>query len=400
MTVDSRLSGDKKQIAFPAWSIWFGFLFSLLGIFISIKLTQIHVSVHTDPEYHAVCAVSEGVNCETVAFSPYSVFLGLPVSVWGILGYVTIGIIALWALHPKRLHSQWGLGILFLLATFSVTASAALAYISITRIDSLCLFCLASYIINLLLLTVAIVAWRGSQIPLWQLIRDDLHALFFRPALLSGLIAAVGGVLGALFAFMPVYWQAPGWSGIPTLHCGTENNHSWTGATNPMLTVVEFSDYECPHCRIAHKNVRLWVAEYPEKIRLVHRHLPLDMACHPRLQRPFHKRACEFAKAAECASLQGMFWEMNDALFSIQDRINARDVDLIEIAVRLGLNRLKFKNCLETDAVAARIRADIEESMNRRLRGTPTFIINNRKFMGKIPEEEFAPMLESPVARR
>ncbi|MBN2525226.1 MAG: thioredoxin domain-containing protein [Deltaproteobacteria bacterium] len=400
MTLNCQTYGNQNQTAFPGWPMWFVLLFCLLGIFVSVKLTQIHVSVHTDPEYHSICAVSEGVNCETVAFSPYSVFWGLPVSVWGIVGYIVMGFFAAWALHSKRLHSTFGMGILFLLATFSVAASAALAYISHTRIDSLCLFCMASYAINLLLLATTLVGWRKIHVPVGQLIGDDLHALFLRPVLFFGLVTAAIGILGVLFVFMPTYWHTPGWSEIPPLKSGTENGHNWIGATNPMVTVVEFSDYECPYCRTAHKNVRLWVARFPKKIRLVHRHLPLDMACHPELHRPFHKRACEFAKAAECAALQGMFWEMNDALFSIQKSINTKDVNPMEIAVRLGLNRSEFKKCLETDGVTKRIRADVEESMKQKLSGTPTFIINNKKFMGKIPEEEFEKMLHSPMAHR
>jgi uncharacterized membrane protein len=58
-------------------------LLSLLGVAVAIELTRIHVFVHIDPSYHSVCAMSEGLNCETVAVSPYSVFAGLPVSVLG-----------------------------------------------------------------------------------------------------------------------------------------------------------------------------------------------------------------------------------------------------------------------------------------------------------------------------
>lgn len=61
----------------------------------STNSDRIHVFVHTDPSYHSVCAMSDGVNCETVAVSPYSVFAGLPVSVWGIAGYVVLGGLAL-----------------------------------------------------------------------------------------------------------------------------------------------------------------------------------------------------------------------------------------------------------------------------------------------------------------
>ena len=84
--------------------------------------------------------------------------------------------------------------------------------------------------------------------------------------------------LGVLYGFVPSYWKTPGWSDLPTLASGNdERGHHWIGAADPRLTIVEFSDYECPHCRAAHKAIRVLAARHPEQIRLVHRHLPLDM---------------------------------------------------------------------------------------------------------------------------
>ena len=93
-------------------------LLSLWGLWIAVELTQIHYMTHTDPNFHAVCALSEGVNCETVALSPYSVFMGLPVSVWGIYGYLFMAALSLWGMSKWRLHSAWPLGGMTLLSTF------------------------------------------------------------------------------------------------------------------------------------------------------------------------------------------------------------------------------------------------------------------------------------------
>ncbi|NMB77268.1 MAG: thioredoxin domain-containing protein [Myxococcales bacterium] len=373
-------------------------LLSLLGVAVAIELTRIHVFVHTDPSYHSVCAMSEGVNCETVAVSPYSVFAGLPISVWGLVGYLVMGGLAFWSLSKRRLHPTWPLGLLLVLSAFSVATSAVLAFISATRIDSFCLFCMGSYAINTGLFIVSLIAWRQTRAHAWSLVLSDVKGLVEQPVVFAALTLAGVVTLGALLTFIPSYWRTPGWTDLPKLASGTdESGHHWIGARNPRLTIVEFSDYECPHCRAAHKGMRLLAAKHPEQIRLVHRHLPLDMACHPGLHRPFHARACLFAEAAECAGVQGRFWEMNDALFSIQETVKTDDVDPVELAVRLGLNRSDFKRCLEDHATAERIAADVRESMQRRLTGTPSFLVGERLFMGRIPEAELEQLLvETP----
>lgn len=391
-------TADESPVAPCSRVLFWSFVLCLLGVAVSIELTRIHLFVHTDPSYHSVCALSEGINCETVAASPYSVFAGLPVSVWGILGYLWMGALSLWGWTKWRLHSSWPLGLLLVLAFVSVAASAFLAFISATQIDSLCFFCMMSYAINLALLTICVAAWRRSRSRLFTLLFLDVTGLFGRPLSALALVLTSTVALGATKALVPSYWKAPGWTDLPQLPFGNDDrSHHWIGAPTPRLTIVEFSDYECPHCRAAHKNMRLLAGKYPDRIRLVHRHLPLDMACHPRLNRPFHQRACEFAEAAECAGQQGRFWEMNDAIFSSQDTIKAKDLDLMEIAIRLGLNRPKFRDCLRTHAVSQQIAQDLEEAVARGLNGTPSFLLGQRVFTGRIPEAELLRLLEEPT---
>jgi protein-disulfide isomerase/uncharacterized membrane protein len=366
----------------------------LVGIAVSVELTRIHVFVHTDPSYHSVCAMSDGVNCETVASSPYSVFARLPVSVWGIVGYVVMGLLVVWGLGRRRLHSYWPLGLLLPLTAFAAGVSVVLAFVSATRIDSICLFCTGSYVINAgLLVLCAIAVWRSGVPPL-DLLSRDIRSLVSRPFLVVVLVLTGVIAIAVLRAYVPAYWKTPGWTDLPKLASGTDEDGSqWIGATAPSLTIVEFSDYECPHCRAAHKSTRLFAAKHPEQVRLVHRHLPLDMACHPRLRRPFHARACRFAEAAECAGLQGRFWEMNDALFSVQETTKTENVDPIDLAVRLGLDRAEFKTCLDEHRTAERVAGDVAAAIDLRLTGTPTFLINDRVFLGRMPEAQLERLL-------
>ena len=94
-----------------------------------------------------------------------------------------------------------------------------------------------------------------------------------------------------------------------------------------------------------------------------------------------------------CAGLQGRFWEMNDALFSIQETMRADDVAPVALAVRLGLDRSDFRHCLEQHTTAEHLANDIRDSIDLALTGTPTFVVNERLFPGGIPAAELDRLL-------
>jgi predicted DsbA family dithiol-disulfide isomerase len=99
------------------------------------------------------------------------------------------------------------------------------------------------------------------------------------------------------------------------------------------------------------------------------------------------EKACHFTKAAECAGAEGRFWEMNDALFSIQDKINSSDVDVELLAVQIGLNRSAFEECMASDEPMAANKGDLDTTMEKKLRGTPIFLMHVRVFRGRLEDQ-------------
>jgi len=364
---------------------------SAIGFGVAVHLTRIHYFTHTDPAYHSMCAVSETVNCETVAESAYSVFLGLPVSCWGLLAYALFASLAILGLSRSRLHPTWPRGALLCLAAAALAGSAVLAFLSFFRIDSMCIFCMILYAVNTALFALsAALAVRSRRSPV-ALVAADLKAALQRPLQALILVAIFGGAVAAAELLVPPYWIHLGWSDLPDLPRGLdEKGHGWIGAERPHVIVTEFSDYECPHCRRAHRNIRQMAAKFPDAVRLVHRHQPLDDACNGALKKPFHKRACEFSRAAECAGAQGKFWEMNDAIFSIQDEVRASDVELDTLAVRIGLDRSRFNECLVSEAPRRKVAADIADAERRGVTGTPTYFIGAQMFPGGFEESILA----------
>jgi protein-disulfide isomerase/uncharacterized membrane protein len=375
-------------------------LLAMGGLGVSVELTRIHYLTHTDPSYHSICAVNAKINCESVAQSPFSVFAGLPISIWGLLAYTVIGVLALWGLITRRLHAHWPQGIMFATFTGAFLASAILAWISFFLINSMCIFCMSLYGINTALFAMGLIIARVSRVNPFTVLIVDLKAIFSRPVVLV-IFALLGGgaVLGAEL-FVPPYWQHIGWKELPDLPTGVdEDGLHWIGAREPLVTVTEFSDYECPYCRRAHRNARGMTAKFSDSVRLIHQHTPLDKACNPDVKRVFHKRACEFAKAAECAAEQDKFWKMNDALFSIQDSVRTPDVNVNHLAARIGLDMTQFERCMGFERVMRIIRRDMKAAKKRKVKGTPTFFVNSQPYQGGFTENVLRRTVEAARER-
>jgi protein-disulfide isomerase len=140
------------------------------------------------------------------------------------------------------------------------------------------------------------------------------------------------------------------------------------GAPMAPVTIVEFSDFECPYCGATHPVLTRLLREYEGRIRLVFRHYPLDGHIHSR----------PAARAAVAAGNQGKFWEMHDLLFEHQEALEAEDLE--DYAERLGLDMQRFRRDMESEQTQARIDADKERGHAIDVTGTPTILINGRRY--------------------
>ncbi len=155
------------------------------------------------------------------------------------------------------------------------------------------------------------------------------------------------------------------------------------GPQDAKVTVVEFSDFECPACKEAEPTVEQILAKYKDKIRFVYRHFPL----------PQHTDAFAAAEAAEAAALQGKFWEMHNLLFEKSPALSMDD--LKTYAKDLGLNTEKFNKDLDSDAVRQRVLADQADGNKAGISATPTFFINGTRFTGGLTLNEFSKEIDS-----
>lgn len=369
-------------------------LLSLVGLAASIELTRLHYLLHTDPAHQSWCHVGATINCDAVERSSYAVLFGVPLAVWGVLGYLVFLGVLLSARWSQK-HSLWPRGALWGLGLLFTVFSAYNAYISFVLLEAMCLLCLSTYVTNLALLLITGLSLRSTGLGLLRPIWTDLRSLIAQP-LASGLaLVAFLAVTAALMMWYPNYWQSPNVKArsIEGLATGqTPEGLYWIGASNPAVTIIEFSDYQCPYCSKSHAIARDAVRARPQDLRLVHRQFPLDMACNQQLNRPFHHYACYAAKAVECAGQQGQFWSLNDKIFANQQGLSEAKID--QLSVDLGLNLKALKACIDSPKVQKQIQTDIAAAVKLKVRGTPFYLVNGKAHAGGLTAETMQKLID------
>jgi protein-disulfide isomerase len=204
---------------------------------------------------------------------------------------------------------------------------------------------------------------------------------------LESRLAAIQGSLEELKAMRPAAAPAPRPSGPDPdkIHQVEIGGSPAKGAEGARVTIVEFSDFQCPYCGRVSPTLERLLTEYPEDVRIVYKHLPLSI----------HAQALPAAKAAVAAGRQGKFWEMHDLLFQNQTALG--DARYVELAKSLGLDAARFEQDYRSPEVAAEVARDMNEARRLGVTGTPGFFVNGRFASGARPYESFKAMVDAAL---
>jgi protein-disulfide isomerase len=168
----------------------------------------------------------------------------------------------------------------------------------------------------------------------------------------------------------------------------TQHDHV-RGPANAPVTLVEYGDYECPHCGLAHPIVNAVRQHFARQLRFVFRHFPLSQ---------IHPNAETAAESAEFAGAHGRFWEMHDGIYENQDRLG---LPLLFALVRtLGLSELELQSALASGEYEPKVRADFLGGVRSGVNGTPSFFINGERHDGSYAFDDLVAAIELRLERR
>lgn len=394
------------------------------GLAIAAYLSKLHLDLfYGSGVTESLCDLGGSFNCSAVNASPESEIFGIPQALLAIPVYLLTALIGILG-HRKTAPTQ-ALA-LSVLGGLAVLYSMRLAFISATVIGAWCLFCIALYGVNIGLFALGL--W-GSGVSPTKWLPESVRAMVQAPLFSLGLLLGGGTLLGGsvagyeqLRANLAAKAAAAAVAAppAPAANAKPENagsggeskkvrlgsaradvvppkNAPSIGPKDARVTIVEFSDFQCPFCKRLAGTLRQLTEEYPKDIRLVYAQFPMSTDCnHGGLAKNMHPMACGAATAAVCAGEQGKFWEMHDRLFDQQASQNAKMY--LESATALELDTAKFQSCLDNPAIKQGIIADTELGGGLGVAGTPTFFINGRVMSGAQPIEVLRAVVEAELA--
>jgi protein-disulfide isomerase len=160
------------------------------------------------------------------------------------------------------------------------------------------------------------------------------------------------------------------------------------GAASAPVTLVEFSDFQCPFCQRVEPTLKQLRDKYGDKLRIVWKDFPLTQ---------IHPQAFKAGEAGHCAGEQGKFWEYHDRLFANQQAL--QPADLKKHAADLGLNAAAFATCLDSSKFGERVRDGVSQGTSLGVNSTPTIFINGRRLSGAQPLEVFVAAIDEELSR-
>lgn len=158
------------------------------------------------------------------------------------------------------------------------------------------------------------------------------------------------------------------------------------GPANAKITIVEFSDFQCPYCVLAVPQIQALLKAYPTQVKLIFKQFPLEI----------HSRAFLAATSAIAAYKQGKFWEMHDAMFEHHNDLSPES--LVAVAKSLGLDVARFEKDMNSEATKQAIEKDVNDGEQAGVQGTPTIFVNGQRYNGPIRLEALKPIFDNAIS--
>lgn len=400
---------------YPTRLVILAVLLAVAGMVVSGILLQHHVvaQIGGDPVLGGVCEAARSFSCDEVIASEWGK-LTLVAGEWRVeiptamLGYVFFAALGSWLLifgvpqgPQRRLHV---VPTLFVLA--GLAAAGGFEYVMFALLGKLCPLCMLTHAFILLLFVVVLLMWRRRPV---QLAADDdrrgftapgvpqvlpAGRLFLATLVLTGATTALGwyiyksqlhsGYANAYFARWQDYDKDTRLNydrflaQVP-LDIAVHPDDPVLGPADAKHTVVVFSDFLCPYCKMLAAMLDQRRKEFPGEFRIVFKHFPLDKNCNPELKNSLNPNACVGAAAVEAARLlkgNDAFWTLHDFIFRSPNRFSAEKV--IEEVAKLGITRDEYVRKINTASTLDHVKINIAQGRKLGLESAPNLFFDGR----------------------
>lgn len=374
-------------------------ILSILGFLSTIKLAIVYYQSNYNPyATSSFCSINSFVDCDFVATTTKAVFLGVPLSYWGMFLYLFI----LMLLNVEKLFCIKGLGLLkvfknpsayiSVLGSISSIISIILACTSLFVIHKICILCFVTYILNFLITYFSTdFSKEGLKNVFITSYNDFVDGVknYTMPFVLAVILASVFLTYSTLeMPFASKRQSIKHFLQMKTNPYKAKGN--LLGNKDGKIVVEVYTDYVCPHCCMYNIMLHKLVKEN-KNVKVIHHNFPLDTECNIYIDEQMNKGACRMARYAISAENQGKYWEMASALFETRPKT---DADAIKLAQSLGLDIEQFKSDISAKSTEERLKQEIDDAISNQIDGTPTFIIRGKHYTGVKPYYEFKRIVE------
>jgi len=367
------------------------FIFTFIGICLSAYLCKIYYDANFNPYALAsFCSVSDFVDCDGVAKTSYSQFLGIPLCLWGMFFYLFVMAmlfadkLAKFKLFRFMEVFKNPQSYIFCLGLLAFTISACLAGISLFEIHKICVLCIATYLVDLALAIIAKDFSKSIFFEIKQSVSDFIDAIKIKKYLIAfiSVVVVFSGILTYTTLSNVLTPQIKNmkikFSGEKTY----QNDGNIMGSPNAKVTIHEYFDYNCASCYMLGISLERIMNELDD-VRIVQHNMPLDSACNPLLETGGHQGSCQMARYALAAKKQGKFREVHEIFF---DKTPSTEEEIIQLLKQdRTIDIKKLQEDANSPEIKAELKQEIDEAIQKEIEATPTVIINMEKITGNVP---------------
>ena len=390
---------DKKNLAIQ--------IFAVIGLILSIKLACIYYTAnYAQYALSSFCSINEFVDCDGVSKSSVSQFWGIPLAYWGIFFYLTV----LFLTVVNKLKGFKFLKFLevfknpvsyiTVLGTIAFICSMVLAGLSVFKIHKLCILCVITYCIDLLIALIASSCKISEFINSFKVTVLDFidGAKQYTKTFIVLLILSVSFLCysGMTYNFVPHVKKQKSLMKYRLMNYNPYRvKGNILGAEKADVVIELYSDYVCALCYIHNIMLHQAVQEF-SNVKVVHYNFPFDKECNPYIDVNMHPNACFMSRGAIAARHQGNYWEMSSLLYENQPKnMNS----MLALAESLGFDKNQFIEDFNSKETTNEIEEQLKKAKSLDLNATPTMFVNGDMYVGVKPYYELKEILKKHGAK-